>query len=196
MESTPALKSPAAAAAVAKVAPDAKSAAKKINEDTKGGLSWVAVGAVALFGFIVIRTAYNASKVGDIVGSGADAASAALDQITDVINDPEYNASDSPLGDAGQSVITITEVEAQNRANLLLEAMGGLGTNFQRVKEALNNITLADYVLISQEFGTPRYDGFGESHWPFPQRNLSYWIVAELDNSEIAQIRNMLPGLF
>lgn len=188
------LANPAAVAAVAKAAPEAKKTIKKVNEDTKGGVSWLLLGGAAVLGFIILKTVNNASKVGDVVGGAADAASSALDQLTDIINDPNLDASNTDVSGIDLEP-TISDLEAQNRAIALLEAMDRFGTDFTRVKASLTGINHADYVLISEKFGKPRYDGMGSSFWA-PKRNLSYWIVAELDNSELDQIRNLLPGLF
>ncbi len=186
------------ASAASKAAPKVKKATKKVNADTKGALSWVIVAGVAITGIVVLKALNNASKVTNIIGSGAEVASATLDEITKAIKDPNLNASDSTVGNAGEIPLTITEAEAQNRANLLLEAMNWPGTNFQRIKQALTNITLADYVLIAEKFGTPRYNGVTgtEAYWPMPKRNLSYWLVAELDDNEVKEITTLLPGIF
>src|SRR5690606_14240659 len=122
--------------------------------DTKGALSWLVVAGVGVGVFLIYKIASNAGKITNVVGSAADTASAALDELTNIITDPNPNASDSPLGNTGQSVITITEVEAQNRANMLLEAMDRFGTDEERIIAALTGITLADYVLIAEKFGT------------------------------------------
>lgn len=164
-----------------------KTGAKKVNEDTDGALSWLALGGAVLLGGIIIKTLYNASKVGDVVGNVADAASSVLNSFTENIENPS-DSTNTPL--------LITDVEAQNKAILLMQAMDGIGTDFQRIKETLTGITKADYVLIAKKFGTPRYLGTGQSPWPSPQRNLSYWIAAELDNKQIQIIRSLLPGLF
>lgn len=190
------LGNPAVAVAAAKAAPEVKEGAKKVNNDTKGALSWVIVGGVALGVFVVWKIANNAAKVANIVGSGADVASSALDSITKAIKDPNYNASDSEIVDDSQTQITLNSAQAQNRANALFDAMRSAGTNFQRIKETLTGITVADYVLIAEKFGTPRYSGWGEGTIFFPKRNLSYWISAELDDNEISEIRQLLPGLF
>ncbi|MFV9549664.1 hypothetical protein [Algibacter sp. PT7-4] len=182
--------------AASKAAPKVKEGANKVNKDTKGALSWVVVGGVAVLTVLVLKTISNASKVGNVVGSAADVASTTLDQLVKELKDPNLNSSDSPIGNAGTIPVTITDLEAQNRANVLLEAMDGFGTDFERVKMALSNITVADYGMIAIKFGTPRYDGAGEGMWPASKRNLSYWIAAELDNNELQQIRMVLPGIF
>ena len=151
-------------------------------------MSWVLVGIGAVVVFGVYKLVSNTGKVTDVVGDAAGAASAGLNNLIDAINDPNLNASDLP--------VTIDGVTAQNKANALLDAMDGFGTDFQRIKQTLTGITLADYVKIAEKFGTPRYDGAGESMWPAPKRNLSYWLVAELDNSELQQIRSLVPGIF
>lgn len=196
MASNRKLGNPAAAVAAAKAAPAVKEGAKEVNKDTKGALSWVLVGGVALGVFVVWKIANNAAKVANIVGSGADVASSALDSISNAIKDPNYNASDSVIVDDSQTQATLNSAQAQNRANALFDAMRTPGTNFQRIKEALTGITVADYVLVAEKFGTPRYSGWGEGTIFFPKRNLSYWISAELSDNEIKEIRQLLPGLF
>lgn len=179
---------PAAVAAASEAAKTIAPTVKQANKDTKGGLSWLllAGGGIALF--LVYKLASNAGKVTNVIGNAADLASSGLNNLIDQINDPNLNASDLP--------ITINGLTAQNKANALLEAMDRFGTDFTRIKQTLTGITLADYVKIAEKFGTPRYDGAGEGIWPAPKRNLSYWLVAELDNDELKQIRKLVPGIF
>lgn len=179
--------------AVPKVAKAASDGASKANKDTNGALSWVIVGGLAIAGFVVLRS-FN--KVGNAFGSAADVASSTLDNIQDAINDPNLNASDSPIAGVGNITTTITDNAAQNKANILLVAMDGFGTDFTAIKNALQGLNVADYALIAHYFGTPRYSGFGEGVWPAPKRNLSYWIAAELDDEELSEIRAILPNVF
>lgn len=165
-------------------------AAKSINADTNNALSWVAVAA----GGALLIMLYRFTKLG---GSIADAASATLDGFTENLNNsPDSTNTGIGSGDNIQDYITISHTEAQNRAVMLLEAMDGAGTDFTRVKNALTGINFADYTLIADKFGTPRYFGTGQAPWPAPERNLSYWIVSEVDNDELAELRTLLPGVF
>lgn len=195
-KTTKKLSNPAAVIAAKKAVPEVKEGAKQVNKDTKGALSWVIVGGVTIASILVLKTISNASKVTDVVGSGADLASSALEEAKKQLTDPNYNSSDAPILTNGEEILTISDIEAKNRANMLLDAMDGFGTDFPMVKTALANITAADFVLIAEHFGTPRYDGAGEGMWPASKRNLSYWIVAELDNEELEEIRALVPNLF
>lgn len=91
---------------------------------------------------------------------------------------------------------TITENQASVIAALLLSAMDGFGTDEDSIYDALAGKTPADYAMISNAFGTPRYDGAGHSHWPFPKRNLTEWLTRELNQSEIEHLANLMPGVF
>lgn len=181
------LGNPAAAAAAASAAKKAGPAAKKINDDTKGALSWVLVGGAVVGVYFLYKLVSAGGKVGDLVGSVADTASSIFDGVTNNIENPE-DATNTPL--------TISNATAKAKASILYESMASAGTDFPRIKGTLTGVTKADFVLISNEFGTPRYGGFGASTWPAPQRNLVYWLATELDNNELNQIRQMIPGLF
>jgi hypothetical protein len=191
-----------------KAAPGVKRGAKKINDDTKGALSWLAVGGIAVFGFIVLKTINNASKVGDAVGevvggagdtiaAGFKLTNSVLGEAVKIVKDPNNDASGVMI--KGNVINTsITEIQALNRAVLLLEAMDRPATNLDRVVLALSNINTADFVLIAEKFGTPRRnDTFGiKSIYPSPKRNMMYWIANELDDNEMVQLKNAFPELY
>lgn len=99
-------------------------------------------------------------------------------------------------GGSGGSQTTITPNQASAIARVLLTAMDGFGTDTEEIYNALRGKTPADYHLISEAFGTPRYDGAGEGIWPAPERNLTDWITRELDSSEMNKLRQVIPGVF
>lgn len=35
---------------------------------------------------------------------------------------------------------------------------------------------MSDYGLVSNAYGKPRFDGYAEAFWPFPERNMTYWL--------------------
>lgn len=99
-------------------------------------------------------------------------------------------------GGGGNSHITINPNQASAIARILLTAMDGFGTDTEEIYNALRGRTPADFHLISEAFGTPRYDGAGEAIWPAPQRNLIDWLTRELSTSEMNELRRIMPGVF
>jgi hypothetical protein len=139
--------------------------------------------ALAVGGYVLYKVISGVNKVGDIAG----------DILTPGSGSPGGNTTGSG---SGTSQVTITQNQASGIARVLLTAMDGFGTDTEEVFNALRGRTAADYHLISEAFGTPRYDGAGEGIWPAPQRNLTDWITRELDSSEMAQLRKIIPGIF
>jgi hypothetical protein len=97
---------------------------------------------------------------------------------------------------SGGAQPSITPNQASALARVLLNAMDGFGTDTEEIYNALRGKNPADYHLISEAFGTPRYDGAGEGIWPAPERNLTDWLTRELDSSEMNQLRKIIPGVF
>lgn len=152
------------------------------------GKDLLLLGGIAVAAYLLIRTAKNTSdKVTDL--------------IPDVGSDP--GAGGGGVVSGGNTVPqsgnhTITKNQAATRAAGLFQAMVPWdGTDEERIFDLLRGLTPDDYVLISQEFGTPRYDGFGEAFFPFPKHNLSNWLQSELTNEEFQKLKTeILPGVF
>ncbi len=145
------------------------------------------LGVLAVGGYVVYKAFKGINEAGKTVGS--------------VVNDIFNPSSGSPGGNttgsgSGNSKVTITQIKASGIARVLLTAMDGFGTDTKAMYDALQGRTAADYHLIAQAFGTPRYDGAGEAMWPAPERGLTDWITRELDTNEMNQLRKIIPGVF
>ncbi len=70
-----------------------------------------------------------------------------------------FNWGVSSLNSVGS---TLSNDEAQVKADMLFEAMDGLGTDYQTIKSVLSPLTESDYNKVSYAFGTPNYiNGLG-----------------------------------
>ncbi|MDP2687524.1 MAG: hypothetical protein Q8O62_09895 [Aequorivita sp.] len=139
--------------------------------------------ALGVGGYFVYKAVSGINKVGDTVGGIFD----------DGSGSPSGNTTP---GGSGSSTVTVTPNQASGIARILLTAMDRTGTDTQEIYNALRGRTAADYHLISQAFGTPRYNGLMEGIWPAPPRNLTYWLTNELDSTEINKLRTIVPGIF
>jgi hypothetical protein len=91
---------------------------------------------------------------------------------------------------------SITQNQAQNIAAALYTAMNyQFGTNEERIFSELEGKNGRDYSMISNAFGTPRYDGFAMAPWPFPERSLTHWLNTELTQNEINKLKQLMPGV-
>lgn len=91
---------------------------------------------------------------------------------------------------------TITTNQAQSIAAALHQAMVVFnGTDENRIYSLLKGKNAKDYALISEAFGNPRYDDFGDAFWPFPQKKLGYWLYSELNDNEILKLKQVMPGV-
>lgn len=167
---------------------NAKKAAKNTANYAKDNTQTLLIlAALAVGGYFVYQALKGVSKVGGII-----------DEVT-TPGSGSGSGTTTPGGNTPpptNSGLTITENQASGIARILLTAMDGFGTDTPAIYNALRGRTPADYHLISEKFGTPRYDGAGEGMWPAPQRGLTDWITRELDNSEIAQLKSIIPGVF
>mgnify|MGYP003657791456 FL=1 len=164
----------------------AKKAAKNTANYAKDNTQTLLIlAALTVGGYFVYQALKGVSKVGGII-----------DEVT-TPGSGSGSGTTTPGGNTpppANSGLTITENQASVIARILLTAMDGFGTDTPAIFNALRGKT--DYHLISQKFGTPRYDGAGEGMWPAPQRGLTDWITRELDNNEMAQLKNIIPGIF
>lgn len=85
---------------------------------------------------------------------------------------------------------SITEGQAQTRANALYEAMRGVGANFNTVITNLSGLNYNGWVRL--------YNAFGKRKPSVPfsdDMDLVEWLLSEFSGSELAQIRFLLPGV-
>ncbi|WP_291866657.1 hypothetical protein [Maribacter sp.] len=91
---------------------------------------------------------------------------------------------------------TISENQAEVIAAALHQAMVVWnGTNENRIYELLTGKNKKDFSMISNSFGKPRYDDFGDAYFPFPKKSLSYWLYSELEDDEILKLKQVMPNV-
>lgn len=163
---------------------NAKKAAKKTADYAKSNPQTLLIlAALGLGIYAVFKLKKGIDKVGEVGG----------DIFTPGSGSP--GGTTTPTGSGG-SQTTITPNQASNLARILLTAMDGFGTATEKIYEVFRGKTPADYHLISEAFGTPRYDGAGEGMWPAPKRNLTDWLTRELSKNEMNELRRIIPGVF
>ncbi|RRO19680.1 hypothetical protein [Flavobacteriaceae bacterium 14752] len=193
------LKNPAAIIAaseasdkLSKISDSAKKTVSDINSKTNNALAWVAaIGAAGVVYFIF--TQFN--KINKVQNEVGNTIGDAIDNIKEGAS-IEGGGSGAITGSSDLGNITITEVQAQSKASQLMEAMDRLGTDFDRIKNVLNGITPADFVLIADKFGLVRYNLTGRAFWPYPERNLLEWLALELNEDEMNELRQLHPKIF
>ena len=168
-----------------------KKTAKEVNDRTGNALAWLAVigGGGALY--FIFQQLNKINKLQNDVG---ETVGGLVDQVGDGFTIPGGGGGDVNGIDLGS--LTINEVQAQFKATQLMDSMDRVGTNFDKIKSALRNINKADFVLIAQKFGTPRYNLVGSAPWPWPKRNLLEWLSLELDDDEVNELKNINPDVF
>lgn len=165
--------------AVAKTKSALSSTGKSIANNPQTAL-YIGVGIVAVLALYSISKV--AIKVGDVnFGNNP----------TDGGGNPNPNSPTTrPYG------ATITKNQAQTIAAGLHQAMVvWYGTDHKKIYELLSGKNAKDYAMISEAFGQPRYDDMGDAWWPFPKKNLTYWIHSELNNRELAHLKSIMPGV-
>ncbi len=191
-----------AGSAISKSAPAAKETAQRVNNDTKNSLSWLTAIAVAagLYTVWTITAPFRsgAGAVSNVIDAAGNIVNSA-GQIVGNIFEDIINVLDPTIPPV-QGTPRITRATATSKAALLYEAMSGLPpvttSEFENVKKALRNMTIDDFSLIANEFGTPYYfdaNPFGSGNRP---RNLYQWLSMSLSNSQLNTISQMVPGLF
>jgi len=91
-----------------------------------------------------------------------------------------------------EPIANITEAQAEDRANILLSAMGSPGTDEQAIFNVLMGINRNGYIRISNAFGKQPYDGlFGVLgiSWLFPKLNLTGWLKEELSSEDFNSLQ-------
>ncbi len=144
--------------------------------------NWKPILSVLGIGF----AAFIAYKVATTITSGIDDWNPG--------NDPGSGGSGNQNPGGGST--TITTNQAQNIAAGLLAAMAnGWGTDEDRIYNLLKGRSPQDFALISNAFGTPRYDGNGEAYFPFPETPLAHWLHSELNQEEMNHLKSIMPGV-
>lgn len=93
---------------------------------------------------------------------------------------------------------TLSQQEAAVIAEELFQAMTYTGTDFNRIKNALNGLTYNDFVKVSDAFGLKYYDTiFGTEGLPYvwPKLSLHEWLANELSDKEMAVIQAIMPNV-
>lgn len=167
---------------------NAKKAVKKTASYAVGNPQTIlTVAALTVGGYLLYKVFKGINKAG---------------KVTDEIFAPGSNSpggNTTPGGNTPPPInsgYTITENQASVIARIILTAMDRFGTDTQAILNALRGKTPADFHLISEKFGTPRYDGAGEGMWPAPERGLVDWLTRELDKSEMQKLKKLIPGIF
>jgi phage pi2 protein 07 len=186
-----ALKNPlVVTAAASKAGKKATKAAKKIDGNTNNALSWIAVIAAGGFVYYMFR---QFQKFSDLQDKVAENVQNAFNNITEGLTD---SAGGGVIIDPNLGVPNISEMTAQSLATQLYEAMKYWGTDFERIKNALNGLTPADFHLVGQKFGLVRYGFGGRENWPFPKKNLLQWILEEVSNNQLNELKTLHPNIF
>lgn len=184
------LNNPVAIAAAGAAANKAGKAVKDINSKTNNALAWIA--AIAAGGGLIFFLA-QLNKLNRLQNAVGDTVGGAIDNIGGGI---DSGAGSGTISGTNLPKPTINEQQAQSRAAILFKSMDRIGTDFNKIKEALTGINTADYLLIFQKFGEVRYAFGGQSIWPAPLKNLNQWLAEELTESEINELRKLLPKIF
>jgi len=86
---------------------------------------------------------------------------------------------------------SISEGQAQTRANALYEAMRGPGSNFNTVIQNLSGLNYNGWVRLYNAFGKR------ETAIPFTDpMTLEEFLLSEFSGSDLAQIRFLVPAVF
>ncbi|WP_136465199.1 hypothetical protein [Flagellimonas onchidii] len=94
----------------------------------------------------------------------------------------------------------LTDLEANSIAQGLMKEFGGLGgSSGNEVIRLLGTVSLSGFKKIYKHFGKVRRDDIlgGEGGWLFgnPERDLIYWLRAELSAREQSELRRANPIL-
>jgi hypothetical protein len=106
------------------------------------------------------------------------------------INDPTGNGSTTPIN---------TSFNANIVAEMLYNAMREMGTNENKIINALRTVTPTQFDLVFKAFGTRQYNsttGNQYAYLPFqtlPFVNLQGWLESELSADEYENLRRKYP---
>ncbi|WP_306643772.1 hypothetical protein [Sanyastnella coralliicola] len=87
--------------------------------------------------------------------------------------------------------LTISHGEAKSLADALEEAMGGAGTDFEAIKQIIDDRSTSDLKLIYASFGhrKPSWQFWGDGE------NLFQWFLDDLDSTELAYAREVFKDV-
>jgi hypothetical protein len=162
---------------------NAKKAAKNTANYAKDNTQTLLIlAALAVGGYLIYKTVSGiGNAIEDVTKPDPDAGSG---------NQGTGSGSNTPPPGA-----TISENQAQIIAAGLLEAMNRFGTDAEKIYSLLAGKNKYDFALINNAFGQERYTGIAKGPWPNPFRNLVYWLNSELDASELAKLKQIMPGV-
>lgn len=184
-----------------KGAPNAVKAAgrvgRKVNEDTKGSMSWLLLIGMVAGVYTVWKITAPLRAGAGAIGSGIDAIGGAFSGTPAPGSIDNINVNDKPKG------ATITNLQAHTIAAGLLSNMDSWGKSSskerQNIYALLLNKNAVDYQMISNAFGTPRRNPVTGEHAP-PllgfQMNLTEWLTAEIGSAGINFLRTITHGIF
>jgi hypothetical protein len=92
------------------------------------------------------------------------------------------------LANVDPGTLTINAFEAQTSADIIYDAMAGMGSNFDIVKSQIENKTNNDLKLIVTKF-------FMRSYLWFPPQNIFQWFVTEFEGGELDYIREVFSEI-
>jgi len=100
--------------------------------------------------------------------------------------------------DRSKPASSISDFEAQQKADALYNAMKGLGTNQNTIYSVLNGMNYNDFAKISAAFGEKYFDKFlkVEGGWLFNNRyGLYEWLVFSLSDSQLRELQRIMPNV-
>ena len=104
--------------------------------------------------------------------------------------------------DLNQEKTTLSPAQAKTKSDRLENAMRTFSSpnedELTEIRAVLQDMTYNDFIAISKAFGDKRYvsaTGVG-GIWPANMRNLSYWLVNELDTTDLNELGKVIPGIF
>jgi hypothetical protein len=93
--------------------------------------------------------------------------------------------------DSSKPPSNITKAQAMLRADALYSAMYGIGTNYNVVKQNLQGLNYNAWIMLFNEFGIRQPAN------PLAEKiNLVEWLIDELNDTQLSEIRFMLPYNF
>lgn len=97
------------------------------------------------------------------------------------------------------SKATISDYKAGAIADTLHVAMSSMGTDFVRIKQVLQGLTVHDFAKVHNKFGIRGYiDTFGVgTDIPTSLRlNLTQWMESELNHEQFKELKKLHPTIF
>lgn len=105
----------------------------------------------------------------------------------------------SPLNNLSTLGATLTDTQAQNKADSLYVAMHGYGTDEQKIYSELKDISRPNFNKVFKFFGKKIYSpelGLDGTILIDKNQNLLTWLNEELNKSEIDYLKQIAPNVF